>query len=629
MGILPIVFLAAVWVMLALRGRMIQATLFSWLIFGSVIFIFTEVGSLFHALTPNAARIAWGVLTALASGMAVRRILKNRESLPDFRLPFRREPLGAVICLCVCLVTFVVAIVSPPNTWDSLTYHMPRVMVWQQQHTLCPPFLSDSRMVFMPPWTEYAILQFQLLAGSDRFANVTQWLAGLVSMIGMFGVARWMKLRPVWACSVAAMLVATNPMTILQMSSTQTDLATSAFVVCAIGLIVLSIRRYSWQVAAWQGIAIGLAVLTKQTAVFFLAPFCVWSGVVLIRRINSTRAVGRAAMYPLIVGCIAGAIYLPHYLRVAHAPNRGVGQVDRNSNDRLGVDVLASNFVRSSAMHVQALLDRPFWHDGVKHAVIQIHRVIGLAVDDRATTTFPQYVTRGYSTNEDLAGSPVHFVVELLAVIGILLFPRKYGWKMWGYALCIALGTLIMLAVLKWSPYRQRYHLPLMILGAIPVCAALQTWLRSRAIQTGLVVLAVLYAVPCLTTNSTRPLARLANLASARSIFIASRTELLFATDKKQQAPFEELTRQLERHHVRRLAVFRGDHFEYAIWNMAGERIPGFEIVHAPWTRLNAPIPDVDARAYFGDFARAAIERGWPVIKISEEIVLVVDRPGE
>src|SRR5690242_18911992 len=68
--------------------------------------------------------------------------------------------------------TLVIAIVAPPNNWDSTTYHMARVLNWIQQESVNHFPTYNLRQIELNPWAEYAILQFQLLSGGDYLANL-------------------------------------------------------------------------------------------------------------------------------------------------------------------------------------------------------------------------------------------------------------------------------------------------------------------------------------------------------------------------------------------------------------------------------------------------------------------------
>src|SRR4030095_5747358 len=82
---------------------------------------------------------------------------------------------GEWAILGVCALLFagvtVAAFGAAPNNWDALAYHLPRQVMWMQQHSLAAFATSDSRMLEMPPLAEFCQLHLMLLSGSDHWAN--------------------------------------------------------------------------------------------------------------------------------------------------------------------------------------------------------------------------------------------------------------------------------------------------------------------------------------------------------------------------------------------------------------------------------------------------------------------------
>ena len=68
-----------------------------------------------------------------------------------------------LILICVILIiTFFTALIYPPNSPDSLSYHMPRVMHWIQNNNVEYYPTSIPRQLFVSPFSEFVILHLQL-----------------------------------------------------------------------------------------------------------------------------------------------------------------------------------------------------------------------------------------------------------------------------------------------------------------------------------------------------------------------------------------------------------------------------------------------------------------------------------
>src|SRR5262249_40354994 len=92
----------------------------------------------------------------------------------------------------IALIGFLVggtALAAPPNTWDSMEYHMPRIVHWLQNRSVAFYATHGTRQLQMQPWAEYAILQLHALSGGDRLDNLVQWFSMAGSVTGVTLIA--------------------------------------------------------------------------------------------------------------------------------------------------------------------------------------------------------------------------------------------------------------------------------------------------------------------------------------------------------------------------------------------------------------------------------------------------------
>ena len=75
----------------------------------------------------------------------------------------------------VVLATLLIAVSAPPNNWDSMTYHMSRVVHWIQNSSVNHYPTHIDRQLWLNPWAEFAITHFQMLSGGD---NSRTWCNG-------------------------------------------------------------------------------------------------------------------------------------------------------------------------------------------------------------------------------------------------------------------------------------------------------------------------------------------------------------------------------------------------------------------------------------------------------------------
>ncbi len=242
-----------------------------------------------------------------------------------------------------------VALVAPPNTFDSMTYHMPRVMHWIENASVWPYPTNILRQLYMAPGAEFAILHLQLLAGSDRLANMPQAFALLGVVLGASLIVR--ELGGGGAAQVGGAVIAgTVPIGVLQATGTQNDEVVAFWLVC---FVVFALRLVAGAnrpivIALFAGASLGLAILTKPTAYLFAFPFAVWLSVALVRRSGA-----RCWTPLLLIAGVALLLNVGQYTRNALVFGSPLGRGDeggpafRYTNDTLTPSLVASNIVRN------------------------------------------------------------------------------------------------------------------------------------------------------------------------------------------------------------------------------------------------------------------------------------------
>jgi len=246
---------------------------------GILITLLSEALSLVRAITQFWLAAAWGSLLVILAWLIFRRGLMG----PAFAA-FRQKlaSLGTIEKVvvggfaAVALVLLAIGWISPPNTVDSLLYHMARVVHWAQNHSLEHYATAYPHQLHKPIWAETAILHLRLLWGNDRPAALVQWISMLGSVIGVSGIAALLGAgrRGQFLASAFAISV---PMGILQASSTQNDYAATFWVICLAYFVVLSRRRglSTVEMLALSG-TFGIGLLTKGTFYVYCAPFLLW-----------------------------------------------------------------------------------------------------------------------------------------------------------------------------------------------------------------------------------------------------------------------------------------------------------------------------------------------------------------
>lgn len=173
--------------------------------------------------------------------------------------------LTAVVAAGLLYELFIV-LTTPPNTWDSLAYHLPRAVEWFQRHAVeYIPNAPTERMNAFQPNAEILILYVMAVAHNDLLVELPQWVAGVAVLFAVYGSARRAGAeRP--AAAFAGLLTLTLTEFALESVTTQNDLVAAALT-AACAYFALGGRRAD---AALAGIALGAALGTKLTVALAL-----------------------------------------------------------------------------------------------------------------------------------------------------------------------------------------------------------------------------------------------------------------------------------------------------------------------------------------------------------------------
>lgn len=364
----------------------------------------------------------------------------------------------------IYLTVLILALAFPPNTYDSLTYHLSRVAHWIQNRTVEFYPTAILRQLYQPPLSEYAILHLHLLSGNDYFANLVQWtsLVGCGVVVSLILAELGGSLRTQF---FGVFLTATLPGAIVQGSSTQNDLVTSLFVLSFFYFWVRAVRSNSWKFFVWTGIALGLAVLTKSTAYLFCFPIGLFFTVVHFLTLRKTderkRFVGQVGAVLLIALVLNFGHYARNFALFGAPITTGDDEV-RNKN--VNVKIILANLARNYAVNLGSK------SDALKNAIESgMKQVFGDELKNPDSTWLDNDFAVNFSTHEDLAGNFVHILLITIALFSIFLVRGEEKKYIYGIAFTIILGFLLISAVLKWQIWTARLQLPLFMLGCVLV----------------------------------------------------------------------------------------------------------------------------------------------------------------
>ena len=564
------------------------------------------VGSAFMAAIDRGEGSAW----ALTWRFSRQRLSRNGTLITSTSLTV----LVNVAVLGILGLILIIALVSPPNNWDSMTYHLPRVMHWAVNHNVQFYPTTIDRQLYSAPLAEYLILHIYLLTGSDLFFNAVQAsaLAGCTVVVSLIARQLGGDRR---SQGLAAFVAVTIPMAILEASSTQNDLV-EAFFLVLVAYTALEFRSStgrllstSWPLAA----SLALALLTKSTGYLIAAPF------VLLGLAGHWRTPRMLAIPLGLILSVVVAVNIGQAVRNENAYASLTGPVDSravvNAHFSPAVTAVSSLRLLGSAAATPPASLNTHLVEVVNHA----SGLAGLRTADQGTRYYGIPFTVGWSTEEDLASYPVHtLAICFLLLVTLLRVPPLRGLRA-AYVGAGVAAFLIFASYLRWQPWINRLDMPIAMLWTPVIAVAITSWHRFVFLPAVLIFgcLAPIFVFH----NTTRPLVGHAN------VFNRSAETVLFANRGNVSAPYDAATKIIQHRHAKRVGLIEGvDDWEYPLWRLNGGALHGVQFIDIRAADLKGKQPPRYDMAICTDpvvaSCTALTQPGWTVSPIGSGMVV-------
>lgn len=536
------------------------------MIMGALITLSNVLLSIFRALTTLNIAIFWSLVFILFLCRGFARLKKERSLPPRPRI----ERIGLLdgfllaMILIIVHVTLIIALIAPVQTYDSLTYHMSRVAHWVQNRSVSIYPTGIERQADMGPYAEFAVLHLYILQRGDRFVNLVDWFAFIGCLIASASIANRMGADRRGRL-IAALFVATLPMAIAQASSTMTDIVVAYWVLCMIVEILdLASPESSFHAWAYLGLAAGLAILTKATAVAFVIPFLVWLGFSILRQKRVRRVILPAVLSVIMLIGINIYTWTQNYVTYRN-PIGSPARIEYHANQMITPAVLVSNVTRNIILNLSS--NNEAFSLFTFKVMVKIHLWIGLDPSDPRTTLGEFHILKP-SLSEDGVGNPYHLALLAVCIlIGLFSIQPRLRW----YGVCAIITFLLFSIGSKAQIFAIRLQTPFFIIAA-PIVGTIaggwKSWLR-----TFLAVFLFLASMPILFSLQQRPIIPLKGRTASQSILTTPRSDLYFS-NSASLTYFAPIVEDIQSSNCSQIGLMLGgDDPEYLWWVLLG----------APW----------------------------------------------
>ena len=512
------------------------AFLLAYLLFEALLLVMTELTSIGHhfthatvlgcwlAVAAGLVLVSWRQLVALVKAALgstrphpVRRLAANLRTEATAWLAIPLFYLGVLVYLGIAYL---------PSNGDSLDYHLARVEHWIQDQSVAPFAAHFAAQIDYPPLAEYNLAHFHLLLGGDRLDGFVQLFAAVVCIVAVSEITR--LLGGTRLVQVGAVVICTTiPSVVLSATSTENNVFVASLCACLVFVLIGQPLAPWWRFAACTGLAAGLAVTTKGTAILLIGPtaamLLLWR-IVIEKGVAVMAKVGRTVVLVGIVGVMVALLAGPSLYQ-----NQNLfGSLDGpDAQAVLSVDLTwraaGANIVRATAANFMLGNGTSGPETAIsKFVLAKLHGVygaFGVQQDDQdyfegpeVRTYFDAFQVQNYDVwtrSEDEGADPLQIVLIGFAAAACLILVLRGDRRMRVLALMagtLTLGYVLLAGIARWQIFEVRFFIPLFVAWTPLIAIALARC--SRWLLRIVMVVLALACLPQLLDNAERPLRR-------------------------------------------------------------------------------------------------------------------------
>ncbi len=454
-----------------------------------LILLSTEVLSLINQITFKGVLFFWILVVVLEIIVLISMIRSKKFDLAQIKSLKRKliftgyEWLIIGLLGVICATTLLIALLSPPNNYDSMTYHMARVAEWIQHQNVNFYPTAIPRQNHSMPFAEYVVLQFQILSRSDLYANLVQWLSFIFSIVIVSLITKELKFSK-FTQLVSGFVASATPMAILQSSSTQNDLVLGVLCLSFAYFLLRFVKSYTIEDGIFTAISFGLALLTKGTGYIFCAAIGIFLGVYKIFSLTEKEKKYKL-VWSLGLIVVAGLVMnTGHFLR-----NYGLyGHPLSTANNRITTDNLSltttyANLIRNAAGQLATPL--PMINNMIVSAT---EWTLGENINNSDATFEAAEFSVDFRINSDYSGNLFQMVLLSLALILLPWLIKDRKSALFFYLMAVFAAIVVFNVSIKWQPWGSRLITPIFLLGSPLIAILINKTISSKKLISSLMV---------------------------------------------------------------------------------------------------------------------------------------------
>lgn len=555
----------------------LESFIFGSAIWSSQLVIITEILSLFDSLQNSSLLLVWSLLTIAWLILFLRDKKSFKYLLPSIKCSIKQPTYWVEIMFVsaigiMLIALFLTAYIYPPNSHDTMTYHLARVMHWISNKSVGHYAANFEPQIIYPAFSEYVQTLFIICTGNDSLTNFAQYYALLMILISSVIITKELGGDKGIQLASAGMVVS-YPMIILHSTNSNNDLVLASWVISALaGFLILfrSQQKSKWFV--YTSLCISLGIFTKSFAIVLVLPIII--GIILL--LCRHKKLSEPPKFILILFLATIIINSPHWIRNIETFGNPLGSESGRGflNQAMETRVTISNLTRALSTqfpvydHNQLffLSNYDFY---IKSILRTIHSFTKMDEND-PRTSITLYLNPFTSSlgigniSENNAGSPLHTTLLFFSISLVLVDPLvkklKKGFfssankilapnKIKLFLLLISCMLLVQCSLLRWSIMDPRLQLPIWVAYIPFVTIFIANFCRKLMLVICVFSLAI--SPYWLINNPHRPfnieaLLSHINLAADDNNLLPNHPlELYFTYTAQPQKPFIDFSRKI------------------------------------------------------------------------------------
>lgn len=424
------------------------------------------------------------------------------ENLKRHLMGMQNKGIRLLFLMVFCLM-LVLALLTIPYNWDSMTYHLPRIAHWTQNKSIAHYVTNDMRQLASPPLSEFINLQVYILTGqSNRFLNLLQYGCFVTNSLILFFITKRLGGNEKY-CWLSMLLFVSMPIAFGEALTTQVDHFSTMWLLIFVYFLLdllepkhqLNRSKDNILSVLILSSCIGLGYLAKPSIMFAMVIFACWLLIVCIKRKDNAQDI--SILILLSLGTIV-VIISPEVLRNIFCFG-GVTHFDTGPKQLVGTlnpIYVFVNGIKNYAMN----LPNKYIDIGeiVEYGVYWIAYILNVEIDHPSISEYGRvfYLHKAGEYGHDTAINPIITIFTTIVIVWLVIrrikrekiqFVESYSWA-------AAISFIVFLFLLRWEAFVTRYMLSYLAL----LCPMVAMWLfkmKKREVSNAVVGILVFLSV--------------------------------------------------------------------------------------------------------------------------------------